>query len=365
MKKKSRFIDDLPKEMFSFSDIEKSFGKKLSCVSKGRYGIYHILLNLKSENKFANGNVMIPIYACSSIPEIIKKAGYGVCYYDICESDLNGDLLSIKNTFQRSNSKILLIPSLYGNPANLVEIEDFCEKNDIFMIDDAAQAFGAKIGEKMVGSFGNSGLFSFSAGKPTLGHMGCFFWGEKIQFENKKRHLLYHILEYFNFFYNRYSDYNSNRLYKLKIINYIKIALYKLLNLSDDDLYEFEKKVLLRVVNANFSSWREERMRVICRVSEIVKDSKLRIITTERGTPNNNKIVCVTQSQNEAEKFLFFLKAHNCYCSFGYQLLDKDTANNCPIANKIYNRIVEIPITADEKRNDKTIDAISCWINNS
>ena len=86
MEKRNCFIDDLTREAADIEDIERRFGKKLSCASKGRFGIYHILLSLKREQKYANGYVMIPIYACSSIPWVIKKAGYDVCYYDICEN---------------------------------------------------------------------------------------------------------------------------------------------------------------------------------------------------------------------------------------------------------------------------------------
>lgn len=355
------FISDLPVDGVDLEDVERLFGKKLSCASKGRFGIYDILLSLK-KNRNYNRMVMIPIYACSSIPWVIRKAGYEVCYYDICESDLNGDLESIKKLHQDTGSNILLIPSLYGNPANLLEIEQFCKKNEIFMIDDAAQAFGATIGGKMVGTFGNSGLFSFSAGKPTYGHMGCFYWGVKVQPKKKRRHLIYHVIEYFNFFYNRYADYNSKKLYRISIINYFKIFLYKLVDISDDDLYEFEKNALLRVVNANLSSWRDERIRVISNVSEIVKNSSLRIITAVRGEPNNNKIVCLTEDENQTLKLVKFLKEHNCYCSLGYQLLENDTKGRYPVANSIYKRVVEIPITANKERNNITIDVICQWI---
>jgi len=362
MRKRNCFIDDLPREEADLVDIERRFGKKLSCVSKGRFGIYHILQSLRREEKYANGHVMIPIYACSSIPWVIKKAGYGVCYYDICESDLNGDLESIKNTYQRTQSKILLIPSLYGNPANLLEIEQYCKENDIFMIDDAAQAFGAMLDGKMVGSFGDAGLFSFSAGKPTYGHMGCFYWSREKQANIKKRHLIYHIIEYVNFFYNRYADYNSKKLYRISIINYLKIFLYKLIDISCDDLYPFEKKVLLRVVHANFSSWREERIRVIDNIKEITNESVLRVVSAEKGEPNNNKIVLVTKNERHAAELIQFLQNRNCYCSPGYQLLEHNNKERFPVAYNVYKRVVEIPITGSKEKNNIAINAIAQWL---
>ena len=83
-----------------------------------------------------------------------------------------------------------------GNPADMETIQAFCVKENIYLIDDAAQAFGSSLNNKMIGSFGNAGLFSFSSGKPTLGHMGCYFWSENQDYHIKRtNHKLYHKIE--------------------------------------------------------------------------------------------------------------------------------------------------------------------------
>lgn len=365
MSGKNNFIASLPDRKEDLQNIEKSFGKKLDSVSKGRFGIYQILLRLKT-SEFGL-SVMVPVYCCSSIPWAIQKAGFNVFFYDINSNDLNGDLESIKKLHKKTNSRILLIPSLYGNPANLFEIETYCRNNNIFMIDDAAQSFGAKIDGRWVGSFGNAGLFSFSAGKPTYGHLGCYFWSDIPTVNDglgggiRKRHIFYHLLEYYNFFYNRYADYNSKRLYRISLVNLFKILAYKIIDISKDDLYDFEKDVLLKVVYANLTDWHEERARVICEVSNSLRNSSLRLVTSERGESNNNKIICIASNKTFAESFKTYLKKNDCYCSPGYKLLDTDL-NKYKIANDVYERVVEVPITPIVAKNTKIIELISNWV---
>ncbi len=60
---------------------------------------------------------------------------------------------------------------LYGRPAALPEILAFAEKHGLFVIEDAAQAHGARVLGKRVGTFGTAAAFSFYPGK-NLGAYG-------------------------------------------------------------------------------------------------------------------------------------------------------------------------------------------------
>jgi dTDP-4-amino-4,6-dideoxygalactose transaminase len=50
---------------------------------------------------------------------------------------------------------------LYGHPADLVTLAEICKKHDLFLIEDAAQAHLASVGNKKVGTWGLAGSFSF------------------------------------------------------------------------------------------------------------------------------------------------------------------------------------------------------------
>jgi dTDP-4-amino-4,6-dideoxygalactose transaminase len=60
---------------------------------------------------------------------------------------------------------------LYGRPAPLAEIRAACAASAVPLVEDAAQAHGATLGGRRVGSFGAAGCFSFYPTK-NLGAMG-------------------------------------------------------------------------------------------------------------------------------------------------------------------------------------------------
>lgn len=60
---------------------------------------------------------------------------------------------------------------LYGQPADMQPIIDLAEENDLFIIEDACQAHGARYRGQRVGSLGHAAAFSFYPAK-NLGAMG-------------------------------------------------------------------------------------------------------------------------------------------------------------------------------------------------
>jgi dTDP-4-amino-4,6-dideoxygalactose transaminase len=64
---------------------------------------------------------------------------------------------------------------LYGHAANLDRIFDVARRHDLWVIEDCAQAHGAKFRDKRVGSLGIAGVFSFFPSKnlTVMGDGGC------------------------------------------------------------------------------------------------------------------------------------------------------------------------------------------------
>jgi dTDP-4-amino-4,6-dideoxygalactose transaminase len=61
--------------------------------------------------------------------------------------------------------KACIVVHLYGMPAKIVAIKSICEKYEILLIEDAAEALGSKVGNQKVGTFGQFGVFSFNGNK--------------------------------------------------------------------------------------------------------------------------------------------------------------------------------------------------------
>lgn len=68
-------------------------------------------------------------------------------------------------------TKAIIPVHLYGQPADIIQIQKICEEHDLFLVEDCAQAHFAEYNGKKVGSFGIAGTFSFYPGK-NLGAYG-------------------------------------------------------------------------------------------------------------------------------------------------------------------------------------------------
>ena len=58
-------------------------------------------------------------------------------------------------------TRAILPVHLYGHPARMPELRDIASRHSLLLIEDACQAHGAQIAGQMVGSLGDSGVFSF------------------------------------------------------------------------------------------------------------------------------------------------------------------------------------------------------------
>lgn len=108
--------------------------------------------------------VIVPGYTCYSVPAAIERAGLVPRLCDVDPATLSPDLDSLAGIDTRH---VLAITSanLYGLPNALDHLESFARQHGLFMLDDAAQALGARYQGRPVGSFGDVGLCSFDKGK--------------------------------------------------------------------------------------------------------------------------------------------------------------------------------------------------------
>jgi len=70
-----------------------------------------------------------------------------------------------------SRTKAIIPVHLYGQPADMDPINDFAERHGLMVVEDAAQAHGARYKGRRVGSLGRAAGFSFYPGK-NLGAIG-------------------------------------------------------------------------------------------------------------------------------------------------------------------------------------------------
>ncbi len=91
-------------------------------------------------------------------------------FVDIEKNTLNIDVSKIEEKIT-AKTKAIVVVHLFGLPANMTEIMELAKKYNLKIVEDCAQAFGAKYKDRAVGSIGDCGCYSFYPSK-NLGAYG-------------------------------------------------------------------------------------------------------------------------------------------------------------------------------------------------
>ena len=100
----------------------------------------------------------------------ISYVGARPVFVDIDDASFNLEPELVERAIT-PRTRALLPVHLYGNPADLEPLLEICRRHNLALVEDAAQAHGAKYRGRPVGSFGQMSSFSFYPGK-NLGACG-------------------------------------------------------------------------------------------------------------------------------------------------------------------------------------------------
>jgi hypothetical protein len=117
------------------------------------------------------GTVAFPAFGCIDLTAAAVRAGIRVRLYDLDPSTLSPDLDSLERTLRRGADAIL-VAHLYGYPADMPGVQALADAHGAPVIEDAAQAAGASLGDRPVGAFGGLTVLSFGRGKGVTGGRG-------------------------------------------------------------------------------------------------------------------------------------------------------------------------------------------------
>ena len=118
--------------------------------------------------------VIVPALTWFSTSEAVSNVGATPVFVDIDPESYTIDVSKIELKIN-AKTKAIIPVHLYGHPADMPEILLLANKYQLKIIEDCAQAHGASIQGKMVGTFGDAGSFSFFPGKNlgAYGDAGC------------------------------------------------------------------------------------------------------------------------------------------------------------------------------------------------
>lgn len=138
-----------------------------TCVPQGRVGIY---LAVKALIKPGQKIVLSP-YTIADVINMVLAAGGVPVFADIDRGTTNIRADAIEPLIDNQTGAVM-VTHLHGMACDVQAIAALCKARNVPLIEDAAQAFGARIQGKMVGSFGDAGVFSFGMYKNVTAFYG-------------------------------------------------------------------------------------------------------------------------------------------------------------------------------------------------
>jgi dTDP-4-amino-4,6-dideoxygalactose transaminase len=121
--------------------------------------------------------VFLPAFTYTATAEVPLVLGATPIFVDVDKFSYNMDIADLERRVAEVKRRGWLRPravvgvDLFGLPADWPAIEAICAREDMFALDDAAQAFGASLNGKKLGQWGHAAALSFYPTK-TLGAYG-------------------------------------------------------------------------------------------------------------------------------------------------------------------------------------------------
>jgi len=117
-----------------------------------------------------NSEIIVPANSFIASSEAVTRAGCNVVFCDCNKENYTISIESIKKKLTKRTKAIMAV-HLYGHPCDMDELNKIAAENNLFLIEDCAQAHGAEYKARLVGGLGDIGAFSFYPGK-NLGAFG-------------------------------------------------------------------------------------------------------------------------------------------------------------------------------------------------
>ena len=151
-----RYIDIFEKKFAQYCNT-----KYAVATSSGTSALHLTLvcLGITSDDE-----VIIPDFTFIATANAAKYTGAKVVTVDIDDDTLCISPEAIRKAIT-SKTKAIIPVHVYGHPANMLEINKIAKEYNLFVVEDAAEAHGAKVNGRKVGSLSDAGTFSFFGNK--------------------------------------------------------------------------------------------------------------------------------------------------------------------------------------------------------
>jgi perosamine synthetase len=148
----------------------EAFEKDFSAYNKMRYGVccsngttaLHLALVALGIGK--GDKVIVPSLTFISVANAVTYTGAIPVFVDSNPTYWNMEPEDIKRKID-SHTKAIIVVHLYGHPCDMDQIMAIAQQHGLLVIEDCAEAHGAKYKDRLVGTFGDVSCFSFFGNK--------------------------------------------------------------------------------------------------------------------------------------------------------------------------------------------------------
>lgn len=327
-------------EVNKFEEEFAKFCDSKYCIGCGN-GLDALYLILRAYDIGEDDEVIIPSNTYIATALAVSYTGATPIFVepDLLTYNINSTLIEKAIT---SKTKAIMAVHLYGQPADMDNINRIAKKYNLKVIEDSAQSHGALYKGKKVGSLGDASGFSFYPGKNlgALGDGGAIVTNDK-ELADKVRAI---------------ANYGSDKKYH---------HIYKGTNSRLDEV----QAAFLRIKLRNLEKWNEERRLISQKYITGINNSKIiKPIESDYAKHVWHLFVVRLEKRNEFQKYL---NDNGIGTTIHYptpmhmQEAYKDlniTEGSLPIAEEISNEVISLPMWYGMK--DEEIEYIIDKINN-
>ncbi len=325
-------------------EFEKEFAEYCGvkyCIGCGN-GLDALFLILKAYGIGAGDEVIIPSNTYIATALAVTYVGATPIFVEPIEEtyNINPALIEEKIT---SNTKAIIAVHLYGQTASMTDIKDIADKYNLKLIEDAAQAQGAKHKGVKTGALGDAAGFSFYPGKNlgALGDAGAVVTNDE-ELAKKIRALG-----------NYGSDYKYHHIYK-----------------GNNSRLDEMQASFLRVKLGQLDKWNNDRNRIAKRYLGEINNPNVGLPALDEDSTHIYHVFALKcQKREELEKYLndrkigtnkhYPIPIHlqDAYLDLGY------SEGEFPIAEEISKTELSIPMYygMTDEEIIYVIDAINSW----
>jgi dTDP-4-amino-4,6-dideoxygalactose transaminase len=300
-----------------------------------------LVLSLMALGIGPGDEVIVPSFTFFATASSVSRVGAIPVFADVAQEDYNihPEAVSEKIT---SKTKAVIVVDLFGMPAKMNELMKLAAAKGLYIIEDAAQALGTVYSDKMVGSIGTLGCFSFFPTK----NLGCFGDGGMVTTNQEDL---------------------AEKLRMLRVHGARRKYYHESLGINSrlDTL----QAAFLNIKLPHVKSWIERRRKIAEDYRRGLADISAIRLPAENDGHSYNQFTIQAERREELQNFLaqngisttvyypLSLHLQPIFSSLGYQMGD------LPVSEALTNKVLSLPmfpeLTSEEQKY--VIEKINCF----